>query len=382
MGLFGSTTKTKTRNYLGPEVDQYVLGDDKTSGWLPEAANLYDSSAWAPNMQWGNEQYLNLLGGRYNSPQFGAVTDAGTNAINGQFDPRLNSIGNISYEPIGDKSRVNYAGINSNGAFGSFGAANPMGALSSLLSGRVNTDALDPVADNAMRRMTESFNEQVMPGIRGGAIASGQYGGSRQGVAEGLASKGLSYGISDMIANMYNNAYNTAQQNQYGTANNLAGMGTNLASQNAENMLRAGMFNAGLDQFDAEKNLGSQQFNANLGLQNNQQQMQLMNQMLGNRTQGLGLLNSGMGMQDDLYNKYIQALTQPNEYSWGNLQNYINAANPGVNYYRSSKGRQTESPGIIPMILGGLSSMGGIMSGVSKMGGMSNMWGNFMNGVK
>lgn len=368
--IFGGSSKSESKPYKHSV--RYLLGDNwedipHVTGVFPESARLYEQGMWSPDMQWGQNEYFNLLSDRYQSPDFLGVTDPATSAMHGRYDPSINNVGNINYNPIADKSRVNYFGINPGATFGSFGAANPMNALSSLLSGRVNTSALDPVADNAMRRMTENFNEQVMPGIRGGAVASGQYGGSRQGVAEGLATKGLNYGISDMLANMYNNAFNTAQQNQYGTANNLAGLGTGLASQDAENMLRAGMFNAGLNQFDAEKDLGAQQFNANLGFQNNEQQMQLANQMINNRLQGLNMLNAGMGMQDDVYNKYMQAIMQPNQYGWQNLNNYANIMYPGAQLGGTNK--QTSSPGIVPSILGTMAGIGGLMSGFGLLGG-------------
>jgi hypothetical protein len=56
-------------------------------------------------------------------------------------------------------------------------------------------------------RLATDFNQNVMPGIRGDAVAAGQVGSSRQGVAEGLASQGLSRAMADQTAQFYNQAY-------------------------------------------------------------------------------------------------------------------------------------------------------------------------------
>lgn len=57
------------------------------------------------------------------------------------------------------------------------------------------------------QRLGQSYAEQIMPGIRGGAQAAGQYGGSRQGVAEGIASRGLLQAQGDALSQLYGGAY-------------------------------------------------------------------------------------------------------------------------------------------------------------------------------
>lgn len=181
--------------------------------------------------------------------------------------------------------------------FNTFGTANPQDALSAMLSGNVDTSALDPVLANANRRLGEQFNEQVLPGIRGGAMAAGQYGGSRQGVAEGLAARGLGYAMGDMAANMYNNAFNTAQQQRYGTANNLAGLGV--------------QYDLGLRNYDLglrNNDLGFGQLDANIANMNTNNQfrgadlaMRAYDQMMGYN--GLGL-NAAGNMQNTPFSYY------------------------------------------------------------------------------
>lgn len=171
-------------------------------------------------------------------------------------------------------AQINSQAVDPTGAFLSLGGANPLAALQQGLSGGVNTSTLDPVVKSAMRRMTESFNESVMPGINQGAIAAGQYGGSRQGVAQGLAAKGLANALSDTSANMYNQAFQQSEQNRINTANNLASLGLNNAQQNASRDITAQQTNAAalnaMNQFNASNELQRQMANAAAGNQSDQ----------------------------------------------------------------------------------------------------------------
>lgn len=76
----------------------------------------------------------------------------------------------------------------------------------------------NPVINNyvssATRPLYETYNEQVMPGIKNQAVASGGLGGSRQGVAEGIAGRGLMNAVGDVSTGIYNNAYNQGLDQQ------------------------------------------------------------------------------------------------------------------------------------------------------------------------
>lgn len=54
--------------------------------------------------------------------------------------------------------------------------------------------------DASVRPITQNFTESVLPNIRSGSVASGGYGGSRQGIAEGLASGRTSQAVGDTAA--------------------------------------------------------------------------------------------------------------------------------------------------------------------------------------
>src|SRR5690349_132962 len=51
--------------------------------------------------------------------------------------------------------------------------------------------ALQAATNAAIRPVVQNFEQSVLPNVRAGAVASGGYGGSRQGIAEGLAGQEL-----------------------------------------------------------------------------------------------------------------------------------------------------------------------------------------------
>ena len=76
----------------------------------------------------------------------------------------------------------------------------------SLLSPESNP-YLAQTAQAATSPIMQALMEQILPGIRGGAIGAGGFGGSRQGIAEGIAGRGALQQIGDTTANIYSQAY-------------------------------------------------------------------------------------------------------------------------------------------------------------------------------
>ena len=84
-----------------------------------------------------------------------------------------------------------------------------------------------------------------MANIRGGAIQSGGYGGSRQGIAEGQALAGAADSATRAAADIYGQAYGQGLQHQLGTLGQTGGLMTagfqpyeQLAESGAEQMAR------------------------------------------------------------------------------------------------------------------------------------------------
>lgn len=343
----GWTTKNVISN---PSSDYETVG---SPGVFPEAQRLYQQQGWTQGMQdLTNQQGQNVAN---RAGQVDQTYGVGNAALAGGFDPNVQRVANIS-----GPNSINAMMVDPTQAFASMGAANPTGSIQQMLTGQVNTSTLDPVVQSAMRRLGEGFNEQVLPNIRGNAVAAGQYGSSRQGIAEGLASKGLLYSMGDAASGMYNNAFNTAQQNMYGTANNMAGLSLNNAQANANRDLAAQTANA-------SNQLATQQANANLGLQNNQQAMQLAQQQLANRAQGLNILGTGNALQDQNYQQRMGLLDAPNQYNWNNLNRYASIVTPGAGIGGQSSSTVPNNTNPLAGALGGalagaqLASMTGLM---------------------
>lgn len=63
--------------------------------------------------------------------------------------------------------------------------------------------------DAAVRPITQQLTESTLPALRGEAITTGNYGGSRQGIAEGLASGRASTATGDTAAKISEDLYRT-----------------------------------------------------------------------------------------------------------------------------------------------------------------------------
>lgn len=316
MGSSGSkTTETTTTANRDPwsGAQAYMTGNG-APGTLPEAALNYLNSGWTNGMQNLATQQGQTVANR-TAGQVDQANKVGNGLLSGQYDANVQRVGNIA-----GASNINAQQVDPTAAFSSMGAANPTSSIQQMLTGQVNTSTLDPVINNASRRLSENFNQSVLPNIRSGATAAGQYGSSRQGIAEGLASQSLGNSMSDLYSNMYNSAYNTAQSNMYGTANNMAGLGLSNAQSNANRDLATQIANA-------SNQLNTQQFNANLGLQNNSQALSQSQQQTNNRLNGLNALQAGNTINDQAYQQQLAALQAGNAYNWSNLANYANIVN-------------------------------------------------------
>jgi hypothetical protein len=91
----------------------------------------------------------------------------------------------------------------------------------SMLAGDFLNPETNPYLQNYMNAattgVTEQFQRNVLPSLASGAVMSGGYGGSRQGVAEGLASGEYTQSVSDMLSNILMQNYSQERQNQMNT---------------------------------------------------------------------------------------------------------------------------------------------------------------------
>lgn len=337
----GWETKSVINN---PATDYETVG---SPGIFPEAQRLYQGQGWSQGMQdLTNAQSRNVAG---RADQVAQAYQVGNQALAGAFDPKTNPAKDVAAQMVDPKQ-----------AFSSMGEADPTRSIQQMLTGQANTATLDPVVQSAFRRMGEGFNEQIMPGIRSNAIAAGQYGSSRQGIAEGLASKGLLYSMGDTAANMYNDAYRNAQNLMGSTANNMAGLSLNNSQANAN------------------RDLTAQTTNVQTQLANNQQAMQLAQQQLATRAQGLNLLGTGNSLQDQTYQQQMGLLNAPNDYNWQNLNKYASIVQPGAGMGSSQSSSQSGGSNPLAGAVGGAMTGGALFGASGPLAGalgITGPWG-------
>lgn len=91
------------------------------------------------------------------------------------------------------------------------GRINKANAASDFLLGPAlfpeSNPALQAATNAAIRPVVQTFEQSVLPQIRGGAVTAGGYGGSRQGIAEGIAGQELVKKSGDISATMASDAY-------------------------------------------------------------------------------------------------------------------------------------------------------------------------------
>lgn len=323
-------------------IQPYILGDASKgiTGVAPEAQRLYQQGGFTPQMQNIADMYTSSILGRAQDPRMNNTLssnyDLAQNAAGTAMGalPILNNaamgVANGAFDSnFGPVANINSQDVNLQRARAGQGPLDPTKSLQGLLSGNVSNPYLQQQANAMTANLTRNLNENVMPGIRSEALASGQYGGSRQGIAEGLAASRLNQDLAPALTNLFGGAFENAQNRMFGTASQL----NDQAFQNATN--------------NANRNVGVDQFNANLGLQNNSQLMQKNQANLGNRMQGLNIAQGGLNMlgsaqgmnnnalnsmqgvnamQDSNFNQMIGALQMPQQYNWQNFQNFSNPA--------------------------------------------------------
>lgn len=179
---------------------------------------------------------------------------------------------------------------------------------------------LSQMGDVMTRQMTDNFNRKVMPQIGSQAMATGGYGGSRQGVIEANAMNDLNQQIGGALTNLYGQGYNTSLSHDLGLQN-------------------LGLGYANLDRSINNDNLNWQLQGANFGL-GVYDRMQQGNQMG---------LNAATNIQNTPYNY------------WQNFSNQANSIGQGY-------GTQTQSTSGNPL----MGALGGAQLG-SRIG---SWWGS------
>lgn len=108
-----------------------------------------------------------------------------------------------------------------------------------------NNQILRGAIDASTRPIVDTLQRQILPGIRGEAVTTGNFGSSRQGIAEGLASGEASKAIGDTASKL--------AQSTYGTNVDALGKQFGIQSQNA------------LDKYKADLASGTSMYGTDVG---------------------------------------------------------------------------------------------------------------------
>lgn len=170
-------------------------------------------------------------------------------------------------------------------------AAGPSGGGAPALSSYKQNPYLQDMAKGLQTQFNNNLSFNTLPALRGGAVAAGGVGGSRQGIAEGLATAQSNIGADNAIAGLYGQDYgNQMNRNmqQYGLDQNYSlGLG-NQALTNQGQQLGFYTNQRQLDQSGA-------QLGANLYNQGTNGQWNPINNASGVYNNYTGLNNSTTG---------------------------------------------------------------------------------------
>jgi hypothetical protein len=200
--------------------------------------------------------------------------------------------------PVSQGSGAVFGGTTTNGG------ASAVGDISSYTAGQ--NPYLQQMGNALVQQNTQNFQRNVLPAIASQAMASGGYGGSRQGVIEANAINDLNTANANALSGLFGNGYNTALQYDLGRRNNDLGY-YSATNQNNQAMGNLGLGYANLDRQINNDNLSWQQqgYNNNMGL---------WNQLMGNNQTGI---NAGTNIQNTPMNYWSQFGNQYNSIGQG-----------------------------------------------------------------
>ncbi len=296
-----SAAAMSQQGQLDPRVAAMLFGENGNQGLFDQIRgqlNIPRSDA-ALSFAGANNDYLT----KYGSADLDASRQAALKAMGGNPAPTASAgLAGTAQAALGayasgspvDAPAQN--GLNLTGSYNSLingpAGANPY--LTGAIQKGINQSS------NAFGNMltdAKSATQDLLGNIRGGAIAAGQFGGSRQGIAEGKALDSFNTNMSRAVSQFGQNntdaavaaqagAYNSDRDRQLAATQGLSGQQYATAFKNADikntaeltnvsNLADFAKYNAGLAQqsnlFNANQAQQSHQFNASLQQTNNAQ---------------------------------------------------------------------------------------------------------------
>lgn len=343
----GTQTQTQTQtqaNQLSPEMQRLLFGDNGSNGIVNQYAGLLNKPQSSGLQNAGNTADA-YLGSQSNN-----IIDQITSGANSLMQGR-----NSAYSP--DAQRYDPSMAQAATAKGNMPSQNNIDLGSAYNQYIYGNNAENPYltggiqsginqgmeAFNKMQSdMTRNMTENILPNLRGGAIASGQYGGSRQGISEskalndfstqlGRASENVGRSSIDSAIAAQAGAFDAGQNRGLSALGSLGGNQFAAASQGLSNQQQANMQNAQNRQQNNQYYSGLNQNNNQFNTQNANQQNQLnSNNML-----------SGMGALQNLYNTQYGMAQNNQNYDVNRAQQVNGLLAPYANANSSSTSRSS-----------------------------------------
>ena len=353
---------TNQQSTYDPTTGQYILKNNAKSpmGLMQQTSNFADTyGTLSPEEQQLLSDYQTTLSGR--GTGIGNMQNLGTNLQNDLTGGKYNT----DFGYVGD---VNASLSDLIKARSEQGALNPTQALSEILRGDPTTNPyLAQMNQASINQSMQGYNDALrnagqtlLPGIKQDTFASGQYGGSRQGIAEGIVGQQLGVNARDLAqramdtgAQLYGGAFENAQQRMAAAAGDLNAQ----AAQNA--------------QYNASTLNDIAKFNTDTAFKNRAQSMEQAQNNLNNALQaynvGKATYADVTAAQDALYGAQTDAeKTQ--------MQRTLDMLNAQQGIYGTAAGFGGTSTATSTGGGGGSSGMGNILGGLAGAGGLLSMF--------
>ena len=176
------------------------------------------------NPQWSlnNAQINSMLGDQGAAINASNGWDATPSWQLGNAGQRAPDVGVYGAHPAGAGAAPGRTGGASFGGGAQASSSSQTGGSTSMTG---QNPYLQQMGDALTSTMTNNWRRNVQPQMASSAMATGGYGGSRQGVIEANSATDLNQGIGSALAGLYGNGYNTSLQYDLGVKNNQLGFG-------------------------------------------------------------------------------------------------------------------------------------------------------------
>lgn len=365
-----------SQSKLDPRIADIVFGKNN-DGILSQYQGLLNTpgSDASKNYSSANADYLNAYGGQdmnaIRNSSLGLMTpDAAPQAGQGFASIPAYAVGNQVDAPAQNN-------INLTGTFQSMLNGGDTSALmKSLQAGNALTN--EQLRQN-QASLTDNLQRNVLPGISGGAIAAGQYGGSRQGIAQGNAISDFTKQLNDSstqiglagsanTASQLANNYEQGQGRALAAAQGLSQQQYTTALQNANTKNAAEFMNVGNSYDDSKYNAGLDQ----------QTKMANLNSQLQTNQQNNAGAVSGSGLLGGLLNQANGGLSSATNYAQG--VNGLMVPYLSANQSQTQPSYQNTAGNVMGGALMG-SQLGGLFGNTGSGSSLSNMKGSTSSSI-